>query len=134
MIGYHFTSLENWTNIQKIGLFPGLIVEESIRRVTPDKYGIWLHTLELAGEELLGMQLHWMALLRCQDICELKVEYNTDECIKAYSDLDSLKITINFSIKAWHYMIKKPVIILRSKVSPRNIKLNRQWSLEQNRN
>ena len=70
-IGYHYTSLKCWKNIQKTGLVPYIISKPYLQYYN----GIWIWTLRFHGLEHIGSVLYQMAHKNTTKAVLLSVKY-----------------------------------------------------------
>lgn len=131
MIGYHYTSWENWVGIRSQGMRPQWITEEGIRVVSKNTKGIWLYQSRLESEELLGMLLSVLGTKRCSCACELEVSYQSPERIQAHAIEDELCLSFSAAIGDWNFIQDKPIVITKEYIPVNKVMLRRTWSLDQ---
>lgn len=144
MIGYHYTTGENWKSIQEHGLLPQVpkgspFTYASIK--LPEKL-IWLFDSTANTElEVRGQLMHTLANqnLFAESIVELIVIYTKKHLAPFYKELEAYEHaeiihtgTLGFelglgnrSVKEYH---RKNCTLLTKKVAPENVYLNREWS------
>lgn len=127
MIGYHYTSWQNWLKIKKKGLQPYLIDKPEIKCYYPNGlYGIWIWKNRLLDKEHIGSIL-WQIYTKCSfEIVELKVVYSINDLYKDEKYCFDA-ITHTGDIRGWKYHENVPVIILGKPVLPSNIKLVKKY-------
>lgn len=131
MIGYHYTSLERWKEIQKTGLVPQLIYNEDLlpHLDVNHTHGIWLWKQDLTPRDELGIVLFVLAHRASIDIVKLSVDY---------THTDTLDHAINRNIKLTHsgnieklpcYLSEPQSVVLTQAVSPSRIQLLKTFNL-----
>lgn len=83
MIGYHYTSLENWQKIQKEGLRPYIIHKPYLfQHIGSEKTeGVWVWIDQLEGLSHIGSILYQNATKNTLQVVYLKVVYDDDDCL-----------------------------------------------------
>lgn len=79
MIGYHYTSLENWKKIRKQGLKPYPITNEQFKLFNKDNPktidAVWLWTRRFEGKPHIGAILYQFATKNDMSIVHLECEW-----------------------------------------------------------
>lgn len=80
MIGYHYTSFENWKKIRKEGMKPYLMDHKSIPQQIPEgKYAIYVWKRRLRGLDAVGSILHQVGTKGTKRVVLLKLTYTRDD-------------------------------------------------------
>ena len=80
MIGYHYTSLENWKDIKTTGLHPRAIHHpEVIHALNDSPKGIWIWTSRLRGLDHAGAIIFQAGTKASARIVQLAIEYDEDD-------------------------------------------------------
>ena len=124
MIGYHYTSENNWNVIQKEGLKPYRV--ESLVKVSgpfkvPDT-GIWLYAERQRGLSHLGCILWQAVTKKTENIVLLEVTHNKNQVLN-HSELGTVEIEHDLDWKGFMFHEKTPVHIVLDTVHPKNIKV-----------
>lgn len=140
MFGYHFTTSENWQKIQRWGLITSLIDDAKIRELSGSQDGIWIYNEPLEDDELLGCLIWLMGQKRTDTICELKIEFQTEDRLQPIDAApgDCLRLIYHGQVGSgtplqadWNYVKSKPITILRYSIPPEQVELHRHWALRQ---
>lgn len=77
--GYHFTTIENWIKIQKIGYIEPYEIKNDVTKLPFSTKGIWLWQRLLTREELLGCCIYQFFKKGSLEFILLKVPYTKTE-------------------------------------------------------
>lgn len=120
MIGFHYTSFENWQKIQKIGLKPYLIDKSELRTIgIPPIKGIWLWANEPTKLSQLGTIIYQISRKNSVKIVKLAVVYNENDRFR----FKGLQVNLYHigKIENYVYHSKEEGLILTKPISARNI-------------
>ena len=88
MVGYHYTSEENWVKIREQGLRPYILREDIVEDGIP---GIWLYIERQRGLSHAGCILFQIDRRRSLNVVELAIEY--DKAITTRSGWHNLPVS-----------------------------------------
>jgi len=134
MIGYHYTSLDNWRVIKKQGLVPYDIIKPELFEICPYGAcrGIWLWKFRLYGVSHAGSVLFQMAKKGVTKVVMLKVKYELKNClygvVDGVSGYAELAHSGTFDNLKFHNNTEKARIVIRP-ISPDKIKLIAVYNL-----
>jgi len=129
MIGYHYTSEENWKKIQKEGLLPRKIDRPEwlyllgVTSVT----GVWVWQNKLEGLSHAGTVIYQMATKATTRVVMLKVEYNVDDVFKIHDKEVNLKHKGEIQKLIYHY--DEEAFVVKQIIPPENIELLQVFDL-----
>ena len=117
MIGYHYTSLKNWREIEAVGyLRPYRIQKPEFFKFFPNGVdGIWLWQNDLEGASHAGSILFQLGSKGDPSVVKLKVQYDKQQLLTCNGD--SAELTHNGDIGAWKYHTKEWAVIITGGVS-----------------
>jgi hypothetical protein len=91
LIGYHYTSIENWAKIRKEGLRPYLIDRPAIREYVRDPvYGIWTWLYRLKGLSHIGSILFQMGTKGTMQVVQLRYRFNENDRLSPDNQPDKI--------------------------------------------
>lgn len=137
MIGYHYTSLENWNKIQVDGLIPYIPTEYDLEGVKVDHAElktafknnlpecIWVWKYRLVQPTHLGTLLFQLLTKVSFEICVIKVSYGYSDILKPSILKLGQKYNYNHSghLGAWKYHLNIPFELLKKRIPPNRLKL-----------
>jgi hypothetical protein len=138
MLGYHYTTLEQYREIRQHGLQPKPIADYYLNRFrnTVDKYlrggGIWIWRHPLHNLELIGMLVALGSQHQSTRLVGLKLRF--DPCMSAYFRYqeqypdDTLHLTHDLDCPYFGHHAK-PFDFLVSTVAPHNIRVFNRYDL-----
>jgi hypothetical protein len=141
LVGYHYTTLEAWQNIQKVGLLPHILdgaQTQVIRDWTGLKKpkGIWLWQKRLRGSSHVGTLLHRAidhAKGELPIIALLRIEL-TPDMIQCWGSKNSdirvgTNVTHTGTFNDWKYHTEEDVWIVKNKIEPKSITLVKTYDI-----
>lgn len=129
--GYHYTSLNNWQQIEQEGLLPSPFDYAQILATSPETEGSWLFRYQQDGPALFGQLIDLFARQeQSWDYVELEVDFSIKDCLKALHEEDTLSLTHDGACGPWVYHEDEPIIIVSKPIPACQIKLLRTFDLE----
>lgn len=135
MIGYHYTSYDNWLQIQKEGMFPYRIRKPEIQHYFPKKkiMGIWIWRERFHGIPHAGSVLYQVAYRATPHVVLLSVEYEPNDILKyQWPDGRWGDVCINHDghIEKWIYHTgKEESVLVTVPIPPSKIHLVRDYDI-----
>lgn len=138
MIGYHYTSWDNWLSIEQRGLHPYDLkkreITEALERdglIRGPVYAIFTWKRAQSGRELAGSIMFHALGKTCTRVVELKLTYAHDDriwrcnggAVDLFHDMDDRGPGHCF----WHRQV--PAFLLKNPVPPKRIRLLRVFDL-----
>lgn len=133
MIGYHYTTLEHWEAIQKVGLKPSLVqkleIEEELRRAKgpTQLFGVWIWKDEQKGLAHLGSVMRVLAVHNSPQVVVLAVNFNDEDIVRI--GYKRLIIPHDGEIGNFHYHTHEEAFLLKDTIPPERITLVRSYNL-----
>ena len=127
MIGYHYTTIENWRKIKREGLRPYMIRREELKEKlgTDVVEGIWIWQKRLSGVYHVGSILYQMAVKSSYEAVLLKVKFDKRFILRATHNGESVVVSLNhygwFEHLRFHNGEQKAYIIM-AEIPKKNIK------------
>jgi hypothetical protein len=137
MIGYHYTTIENWYKIQVDGLIPYIPVEYDLPGVKVNHIQlkkafngtvpkcIWVWKYQLTQPTHLGTLLFQVVTKTSFEICVIQVEYNQSDLLKP--PILRLGQNVNYThtgeIGAWKYHSDVPFELLKKRIPSKRLRL-----------
>ena len=142
MIGYHYTTLENWNIIKADGLKPTPLMEYDLPGVNVDHSAlhfyfknrmpncIWVWKYELTQPTHLGTLLFQMLTKVSFEIVVIEVEYRKKDQLKPYTLEPFQKYSYNHTgtIGAWKHHKDVPFDLLKKRIPPERLKLKEYYN------
>ena len=85
MVGYHYTTANNWRKIKSLGLIPYEIKKEEFKSYgfkNGSCTGIWVWTSRMYGKAHIGSLLWQIATKDAFNVVLLKVNYNRNDIVQ----------------------------------------------------
>jgi hypothetical protein len=129
MVGYHYTSAENYEKIKVKGLLPYWIKKRELESWFPSGiHGIWIWKHDLSGNDHVGSILWQLMTKSSTTIVKLRVEY--DESQRFCFHGIPVEIDHDGRLGEWVYHDRIPAIVLVEPVPPERIALVGTYDLE----
>jgi hypothetical protein len=120
MLGYHYTSIENYWHIASEGLVPYSINKPDLQPHFPDGItGIWLWKRDLVGDEHLGSILWQLMTKSSTRVVKLQVEYDPTKLLMRQGE--PIEILHDGRLGVWVYHTKTPAIVCSEVIYPKHI-------------
>jgi hypothetical protein len=117
MIGYHYTSWENWLTIRETGLRPYHIEEEKLSGYFPGGVnGTWMWRRNLRGWSHLGTVLYQASSKASTRIVKLKCRFPVASVLSL--DGMTVKVVHRGKIGNWLYHEAEPAFIVMTTIPP----------------
>lgn len=130
MIGYHYTSSENYEKIKSEGLSLYWIKKKDLELwFNNGIHGIWLWKNDLSGTNHLGSILWQLMTKGSTNIVKLRVEYEEADQYVKYGY--PVEIEHDGRLGVWNYHDRVPAVILGRPIPPGRIKLAAKYDLLQ---
>jgi hypothetical protein len=128
MIGYHYTSAENYEKIRTEGLAPYWIKKKDLEAYFEGGiHGIWLWKNDLSGNDHLGSVLWQLMTKASTNIVKLRVEYEeADQYVKHGSPVEILH---GGRLGVWHYHDRVPAVVIGKPIPPERIAVIAKYDL-----
>lgn len=132
LVGYHYTSLDNWLNIQHDGLVPYKIDKPELyeQGIKEPVDGIWLWPNKLSGKDHVGVVIYQLSVKNTMKVVELQVVYNSNHRFRTKEDY-GLNIKHYGDINSFRYHDGVPSIIVTAVIPPKDITLHKVYDLEE---
>lgn len=131
MKGYHYTSYDNWENIQEKGLVPELIINEDVQKESSETVGSWMFQNRQQGAALFGMLMdRFAAQNQLWEYAELEIDFVTADCLKALDAEDTLIFKHLGACGSWVYHKGEPIIVVSKLIPACQITLLRVFDLQ----
>jgi hypothetical protein len=131
MIGYHYTTYENWLKIKKEGLIPYDLDREEFEDILAKRVkGIWVWTRRFRGIDKLGTLMDRLGYKCRTKLVILEVTFNHKDMLHAYNGCRVYTYHTG-SIGNLIYHKKAPSIIIIKRIPPENIKLCAVYDFKQ---
>jgi hypothetical protein len=118
MIGYHYTSLENYRHIRSEGLRPYTIEKPDLATLGP-LFGVWVWSRPLVGDEHVGSILWQTMTKNTTQVVQLSVEYDSGSLL--FRDGQPVEIQHDGKLGSWVYHERTPAIIITEIIPPEKI-------------
>ena len=129
MLGYHYTSIENYWHICNEGLVPYSINKPDLMPHFPNGIiGVWLWKQDLVGTEHLGSILWQLMTKSSTRIAKLSVEYDPNKLM--CRDGEPIEILHDGRLGSWIYHTKTPAVVYTEVIQPRCINRIHTFNLE----
>jgi len=136
MIGYHYTSYDDWLQIKKDGLVPYLIYKPELQKYFPNQaiMGIWVWKQRFHGAPHAGSVLHQVAFKATPHVVLLSVDYSPNDILKYQwpetKEWGEVNLTHDGNIEQWIYHTgKEESVIVTKRISPSHIKLLKEYDI-----
>lgn len=124
MIGYHYTSYDNWRRIQSEGIMPYVLRRDIVHDGVP---GIWIFKDMQQGTSHAGCILFQINSKRTFHVVELEVEYRQEWTVReGWEDCDVLHEGRVLDDKGWligHYHKSARAVIVWKPIRPELIRM-----------
>lgn len=128
MIGYHYTSYQNWLEIQQTGLRPYHIPEEKLDCYFPGGVqGIWLWKSDLTHWSHVGTILFQVGSKGVPHVVKLRCQFRGDALLRWGSK--NVVLGHRGAIGEWMYHADEPACIVMDTIKPKNIRLAGEYDL-----
>jgi len=128
MIGYHYTSAENYEKIKIEGLTPYWIKKKDLELWFADGiHGIWLWKNDLSGTDHLGSILWQLMTKASTNIVKLSVEYGDADRYIRYGE--PVEIEHDGRLGVWDYHDRVPAVIVGRPIPSDRIALVAEYDL-----
>jgi hypothetical protein len=128
MIGYHYTSSENYEKIRNEGLAPYWIRKKDLELwFSEGIHGIWLWKNDLTDTDHLGSILWQLMTKASTNIVKLRVEYEEVDQYVQYGY--PVEILHDGKLGVWDYHHRVPAVILGKPVPPARIAMVAKYDL-----
>lgn len=129
MIGYHYTTQQNWEKIQKHGLRPYEITNHEIGAIIGRSlWGVWVYRRRPLNTNHIGNVLRIVAIHKSTKVVLLEVTYNQEDCLRWKGQ--KLHILHDGTLGNLAYHRDFPATILANTISPENIKCLGEYDFE----
>jgi hypothetical protein len=135
MIGYHYTSFDNWLQIQKEGLIPYEIHKQELEKYFPHRklMGIWVWTGRFYGEPHAGSVIYQVAYRATPHVVLLSVGYDEKDILKYHwpdGRWGDVRISHDGHVEKWiyHTGVEESVLVTKP-IPPKKIHLVREYDL-----
>jgi hypothetical protein len=129
MIGYHYTSAENYERIKVEGLTRYRIRKPELDPFFPDGiYGIWIWKQDLTGDEHVGSILWQLMTKNSTRVVKLGVEYNETDLLRQYGA--DVEILHDGRLGQWHYHYGVPAVVVTENIPPHAITLVQAYDVQ----
>lgn len=126
MIGYHYTSFDNWQKIKTEGLSPYVFYKPETADIIPEGkfFGVWIWRRRFRGMSHVGSIMYQVSTKKTPKIVLLKVRYRKeDRMANPYGEgIVSISHTGTFGEFAFHTGVEKSYVIVKP-IPPEQIKL-----------
>lgn len=134
MIGYHYTTWENWEKIREEGLIPYEIRKPELLEYFPNyPIAIFVWEKKLKGQEHIGSVLYQATMKKCMRIVELEIRYTKEDMLTHTDPVFKWKRNVKLwhrgKIGQWKYHNKVPSILVGNTILPENIRLVGDYDL-----
>lgn len=135
MIGYHYTSYDNWLEIKKKGLIPYEIHKREIRRYFPDKkiMRVWIWTKRFHGVPHAGSVLYQLAYRSNPHVVLLSVDITGLDILRyhwPYGGWGDVNIFHDGHIENWTYHTgEEQSVLVTQRISPGRIHLLKDYDI-----
>ncbi len=128
MIGYHYTTLDNWRSIQKNGLRPYRLPTHATETLGKEiEVGIWVWRKLPKNKNHLGNLIRVVAKHDSTKVCLLKISYTKKDIF--HLDGRPVQIVHAGNIERFWYHKDFPAFIISSPIPPEQIQLLGQYDL-----
>ena len=128
MIGYHYTSAENYKEIKTEGLIPYWIKKKDLELWFAEGiHGIWLWKNNLSDADHLGSILWQLMTKASTNIVKLSVEYKEADLYVKYGC--PVEIEHDGRLGVWDYHDRVLAVIIGKPISPDRITLVGEYDL-----
>lgn len=127
MIGYHYTSLENYRHIRTEGLRPYVIDKPDLAALGPI-LGVWVWSRPLLGNEHVGSILWQTMTKNTTHVVQLAVEYDSRSLL--YRDGKPVEIQHDGKLGSWVYHESTPAIVITETIPPDQITKVGEYDLD----
>jgi len=134
MIGYHYTSVENYRQIRENGLVPYYVpaakfaARFDINPFPDGVYGVWLWDHEPTGVAEFGNLIWQLSTKESTTIVKLRVSYHKDDRLES-ADGELIKMYHDGNIGKFQYHEDETARIITRTIPPTNITLVRTFNL-----
>lgn len=120
-VGWHYTSLQNWNEIQRDGLLPYPVDKPEFRRLwhfVPN--GIWVWEYPLSPESELGTVIYQLSYRAQTQIVKLEVTYDTEDILyyEGNGYRQKVKLTHTGNAEKWQFHTDDPEAVIVTKKIP----------------
>jgi hypothetical protein len=126
MLGYHYTTYDNWRRIQQHGLRPYSLTNLIAHRPEASK-GIWLWKRKPLAKNHLGNIMRCVACHNDTRVVLLEVSFSSEDVMRygrtLMPSLFDADLNHDGSIDNFHYHHNFPAIVLKHTVPPEQVKL-----------
>ena len=129
MIGYHYTSWENWQRIKREGLKPYDLENTAARNTKPENQvprgtkAIWTWAERLKGRSEFG-QVMWTTIVKDTDkVVRLSYDYGQSDIFNGETRLHYLSLSTDYGSNVYHK--DAPAHLVTCHVPPDRIKCER---------
>lgn len=128
MIGYHYTSAENYEKIKAEGLLPYWIRKKDLEAYFENGiHGIWLWKNNLSGTDHLGSVLWQLMTKASTNIVKLRVEYEEEDQYMWHGYI--VEIEHDGRLGVWNYHDRVPAVVIGKPIPPDRITLVAEYDL-----
>jgi len=131
MIGWHYTTWENWLKIKEEGLKPYPIVKPEFKATfgTDTMHGVWIWRHRFNGRSHFGSIMYQMAYKDSDDIVILEVDYDEATICAVPQGRISLTHTGNINNYNYHDGSEKSWVIACC-IPPQSIRVFRRYNIK----
>ena len=115
MIGYHYTSYENWKGIKRDGMIIPYPVEDLKNTIIGMRNGIWLWKNKPKGKNHVGLIIDRVAKKNTTKVVVLECEFDSNDILRNGNKLIEMRHRGDIGNFVYHkrfpsYIITKPIV------------------------